>query len=122
MAKKILFIEDEPDQRTIIEVRLRAAGYDVITAGDGEEGLAKTRLARPDLILLDIVIPKHDGFEVCAILKGDPETKKIPIIMLTAYGADRVEEKSFAAGADDCISKPYEPQELLQKIKSFLEK
>jgi two-component system alkaline phosphatase synthesis response regulator PhoP len=120
MGKKILIIEDEPDQRTIVDVRLKAAGYDVITASDGEEGLLKARNEDPDLILLDIVIPKRDGLEVCATLKSEAGRKRIPIIMLTAYGIDNIEEKSFAVGADDCIRKPYESKELLQKIKSLL--
>jgi len=118
--KKILFIEDEPDQVLMIELRLKRSGFAVVTAQDGEEGLKKVYEEKPDLILLDIIMPKMNGFEVCQQLKQNPATRKIPIIMTTAAGIDDIEQKCFLLGADDCVRKPYDSTDLLSKIKEFL--
>jgi CheY-like chemotaxis protein len=120
MGKKILLIEDNPDQITILQLRLESMGYSVISATDSQQGLEIALKDHPDLILLDVIMPKLNGFKACEILKGDPATKHIPIIMVTGYGIDTIDEKSFAAGANDCIRKPYEPDILLQKIKVLL--
>ena len=119
-AKKILFIEDEPDQIMMVSLRLEKSGYAVITSMDGEEGLRKAHAEHPDLILLDIIMPGLDGLEVCRRLKKHPETKHIPVISTTAAGVDDIEHQCFSAGADDCIRKPYDSSELLTKIQRFL--
>jgi CheY-like chemotaxis protein len=119
---KILFIEDEPDQIMMISLRLEKNGYEVVPARDGEEGLRKAREEKPDLILLDVIMPGIDGLEVCRRLKEDPETRHIPVISTTAAGVDDIERRCFSAGADDCVRKPYASAELLAKIQHFLKK
>ena len=120
--KKILFIEDEPDQVMMISLRLEKSGYEVISSMDGEEGLQMAITEKPDLILLDVVMPGMDGFEVCRRLRKDPVTKHIPIISTTAAGMDDVEHQCMTAGADDCVRKPYDSADLLMKIQRLLEK
>lgn len=122
MGKKILFIEDEPDQIMMIKMRLEANNYEFVSAPDGEEGLKKAFEIKPDLVLLDLVMPKMDGYEVCRRLKKDPETSNIPILLITASGARDIEEKCIEAGANACIKKPCESKELLAKIKKLLNK
>lgn len=117
--KKILFIEDEPDLITLIKTRLEANDFEVVTAADGEEGLKKVYEERPSLVLLDVIMPKMDGFEVCRRLKSDPEVAGIPVVIITASGVRDVEKKSFEAGAQGFIRKPFEPTDLLWKIKNL---
>lgn len=118
--KKILFIEDEPDQIMMISLRLRKSGFYVVAARNGEEGLAKAVKNKPDLILLDIIMPDVDGFEVCRRLRHHPVTKKIPIIATTAAGVDDLERECLAVGANDCLRKPYDSEDLLTKIERML--
>ncbi len=120
--KKILFIEDEPDQIMMISLRLEKSGYTIISSLDGKEGLKKAQTEKPDLILLDVIMPGMDGLEVCRRLRRDPVTKHIPIISTTAAGMDDIEHACLTAGADDCIRKPYDSSDLLMKIKRLLEK
>lgn len=120
--KKILFIEDESDQIMMISLRLEKNGYEVISSVDGEDGLQRASTEKPDLILVDVIMPGIDGFEVCRRLRKNPVTKRIPIISTTAAGADDVEHQCLAAGADDCVRKPYDSADLLMKIKRLLEK
>ena len=120
--KKILFIEYEPDQVRMISLRLEKSGYTVIASLDGAEGLKMAVREKPDLILADVIMPGMDGFEVCRRLRNDPRTKDIPIISTTAAGVDDVEHLCLAAGADDCVRKPYDSVDLLMKIKRLLEK
>ncbi|MBI4711191.1 MAG: response regulator [Candidatus Omnitrophica bacterium] len=120
--KKILFIDDEPDQIMMISLRLKKNGYAVISAMDGEQGLKKASEEKPDLILLDVLMPGIDGLEVCRRLRKDPATKHIPIVATTAAGADDIELQCRAAGADDCVRKPYDSPDLLTKIRQLLEK
>lgn len=122
MPKKILFVENVPDQVEMVGMRLEEEGYEFISAMDGAEGLKKARENRPDLILLDLIMPKLDGLEVCSLLKQAEETKKTPIIVITALDVGDAQEKSFAAGVDDFVTKPYDLEELLAKIKNLLEK
>ena len=120
MAKKILFIEDEVDIVTLMQARLVSQGYQMLSAFDGEEGLKMVQEEKPDLILLDKIMPKMDGLEVCQRLKSDPKTKDIPIIIVSASGGKDLPERCQAARADDLIIKPFEPEELLSKIKKFI--
>jgi CheY-like chemotaxis protein len=120
--KKILFVDDEPDQITMISLRLRKNGYTVISAMDGEEALKKVAREDPSLILMDMLMPGIDGFEVCRRLRKYPATKHIPIIATTAAGVDDIEFQCRAAGADDCVRKPYDSADLLTKIRQLLEK
>lgn len=120
--KKILFIEDEPDQIMMISLRLEKSGYEVISAADGEKGLKMAVEEKPDLILVDMIMPGIDGFEVCRRLRKASMTKCIPIISTTAAALDDVEHQCITAGADDCMRKPYDSTDLLVKIHRLLEK
>ena len=120
--KKILIIEDEPDQIMVLKERLEANGYDSVSALDGNEGLMKILLEKPDLILLDIIMPGMDGYEVCNRIRQAPGTKNIPVIVISAAGAKELEKNCFAVGANECIRKPYEAADLLLKIKALLKK
>jgi CheY-like chemotaxis protein len=119
--KKILFVDDEPDQIMMISLRLQKNGYAVASAMDGEEGLKKAVEEKPALILLDMLMPGIDGFEVCRRLRKDPATRHIPIIATTAAGVDDIEFRCRTAGADDCVRKPYDSSDLLIKIRRLLE-
>lgn len=122
MSKKVLVVDDEPKLVKLIESRLRANGYTVLTAANGEEGLEMARRHLPDLILLDIVMPKMDGKETLLALKDDDTTRAIPVIMLTAKsGSDDVVECLSEGGAADYIVKPYVAGEFLHKINTALD-
>ncbi len=118
----ILIAEDEKDIALVARVRLEANGFEVITAPDGEQALAALRQRRPDLVLLDLKMPKLDGYQVCRILKNDPTTSPIPIILFSASSTHEValRDKSLQLGANDCIRKPYSPEELISKIRQQL--
>ena len=120
MNKKILIIEDEPEQIEVLKIRLEANNFEVISALDGEEGLAKANKEKPDLILLDIVMPKINGYEVCKHIKQNPEMKNIPIIVISAIGAKDFEERCLDAGAEECIRKPYDSADVVTRIKKHL--
>jgi len=117
---KILVVDDEPDAVELVEFNLKGAGYEVVTAGDGDEALKKTRAAAPDLIVLDLMIPEVDGLEVCKILRRDPATSAIPIIMLTAKAAEIDRVLGLELGADDYVTKPFSPRELILRVKNLL--
>lgn len=119
---KILIVDDEPDIVTALGIRLKSAGYEVIAAADGMEGLDAARKQNPDLILLDIMLPKLDGYKVCRILKFDENYRHIPIIMITAKVTDINKKMGEEVGADCYITKPFNPEELMSKIKETLEK
>ena len=116
----ILIIEDEKEIAENIAVRLEVEHYGVLQAYDGKMGVDVARKEKPDLILLDVMLPKIDGFEVCRIVKNDQQTNSTPIIMLTSLSAVGDVEKAFAAGADDYLTKPFEYDRLLKKIRKFL--
>ncbi|MFA6358161.1 MAG: response regulator [Candidatus Omnitrophota bacterium] len=120
MAKKILIVDDEPHIVTMLENRIKHAGYEVITAIDGQEGLSKAQKEKPDLIILDLMLPKLDGYKVCRMLKFDGKYKHIPIIMLSARAQEEDKKIGEQVGADGYITKPFEPQVLLGKIKELL--
>jgi DNA-binding response OmpR family regulator len=118
--KRILVVEDEKDLVEILSVRLEASGYKVIAAYDGQEGLDKAKKEKPDLIILDLMLPKVDGYKVCCLLKFDEKYKKIPIIMFTARAQESDRKLGEEAGADGYITKPFEPKALLDKIAELL--
>ncbi len=118
--KRILLVEDEPDLIKLTVFRLKKAGYEVITATDGGQGLETADRQRPDLILLDLGLPVIDGYEVCRRLKSDEKLKDIPVLIMTA-SIERIKDKVKEIGADGFVLKPFEPQDLLSAIKKFLE-
>lgn len=118
--KKILVVDDEVAMTKVVEIRLRAAGYDVVLAHDGQEGLEKAKAENPDLMILDLMLPKMDGFKVCGLLKSDARYKKIPIIIYTARVQDSDQQLGKEVGADAYITKPFDPQVLLGKVKELL--
>jgi DNA-binding response OmpR family regulator len=120
MAKKILLVDDEPHIIMMLENRMKHAGYEVITACDGQEALTKAQKEKPDLIILDLMLPKIDGYKVCRMLKFDEKYKHIPIIMLSARAQETDKKMGEAVGADGYVTKPFEPQVLLGKIKDLL--
>ena len=122
MGKKILIVDDETKVLRVVELRLKANGYEVITAQDGEEGLQKARTQAPDLIILDIMLPKVDGYKVCGLLKNDARFCRIPVILFTAKVLDQDRKTGEEVKADAYLTKPYEPEILLGKIKELMEK
>ncbi len=121
MAKKILIVDDEPDILDLATVRLKKLGYEILEAVDAEGALAILQKDTCDLILLDLLLPRLQGDELCKKLKSDDKFKHIPIILFTASATrTSLPEKIKEMGADDCIMKPFEPEELLGKIKKFI--
>ncbi len=118
---KILVIDDETQLIEMVQMRLEAAGYDVVTASDGQEGLDKAKSVEPDLILCDVMMPKMDGYKVCGLLKNDSRYSKIPLILFTARAQQDDQDVGDEVGADAYITKPFEPPVLLAKIKELLE-
>jgi len=118
--KKILVADDLPKIVELIRVTLEDKDYKIINASDGKETLRKARKEQPNIILLDVMMPKMDGFEVCRQLKKDPLTKEIPIIMLTAKGQEVDKQRGKEVGANDYIIKPFSPSTLLIKVKEIL--
>jgi len=116
---KILVIEDDPNALEMLRFRFKKAGYDVSEALDGDEGLLKA-LRQPDLIFLDIRIPKIDGWELCRMLKSEPRTKNIPIVILTGCDQPVQEEYGKSCGADAYLTKPWDPKELMAVTRSLL--
>ena len=119
-AKKILVVEDDLVTQRVLSARLEINGYEVITAQDGEEGLKKARKESPDLVMLDLMMPKMTGYEVCRMLKFDDKYKNIPIIVLSALDQQDEREKAVKAGADAVFIKPFDLELLLVKIKEFI--
>jgi DNA-binding response OmpR family regulator len=120
MAKKILVVDDEPHIVKLVASRLKANGYEVITAGDGQEALDTARTEKPDLIILDLMLPKMDGYKVCGFLKRDTKYVNLPIIMFSARAQEEDIKTAQEVGADAYITKPFKPDELLGKIKELL--
>jgi two-component system phosphate regulon response regulator PhoB len=119
---RILIVDDEPDALELIEFNLKAAGFEVLTAADGADAVQKARSRSPDLILLDLMIPEVDGLEVCKILRRDPATSATPIIMLTAKAAEMDRVIGLELGADDYITKPFSPRELVLRVRNLLKR
>ena len=120
MRKTILVVEDQEDNRQILRDLLGSVGFAMQEAENGEEALTAVAKQRPDLILMDIQLPLLDGYETTRRLKGNPETKGIPIIVVTSYALSRDEAKARECGCDAYVTKPYSPRALLAKIKEFL--
>jgi diguanylate cyclase (GGDEF)-like protein len=120
MPETILVVDDDPDIARFVEVNLRSAGYDVAVASDGEEALEKAGDLRPDLVLLDVMMPRIDGFEVAQRLRKNPQTANTSIIMLTAKALSADKVTGLQSGADDYIIKPFDPIELLARVKGTL--
>jgi DNA-binding response OmpR family regulator len=119
-SRRILIVEDEPDIMELVKVTLSDENYELLEAKDGELGFKLALSENPDLILLDIMLPKMDGYEVCRRLKGDPKTAAMPVLMLTAFGQKREIEEGFKVKADDYIVKPFEPLKLRERVRKFL--
>ena len=120
MAHKVLVVDDEPNIVISLEFLMKKEGFEVAVAGDGEEALAKVASFNPDLILLDVMMPKKSGFEVCEALRADPARAGLQIVMLTAKGRDTEVAKGLALGADAYVTKPFSTKDLLAKVKDML--
>ena len=120
MKQKILVVDDEPEIIELVEFNLKQAGYAVTTAADGAAALKKARTQTPDLIILDVMLPEMDGFEICKSLRLDAATAKVPIVMLTAKAAEIDRVLGLELGADDYLTKPFSPRELLLRVKKIL--
>ncbi len=120
MKKRILVIEDDMHILAVLQKRLESAGYEVITASGGKEGFRKARMENPHLIILDLILPEMDGYEICNFLKKDKKYKEIPIIILSARSQERDIEEAKKAGAEAYFTKPFNHEELLAKIKELM--
>jgi len=118
--KRILIVDDEIGIVEMLSLRLEANEYEVFAAYDGQEGLDKARTSKPDLIILDLMLPKLDGYKVCRILKFDEKYKQIPIILFTARAQEADVKLGKLVGADAYLTKPFEPEILLAKIKELI--
>lgn len=117
---EILSIEDEPDIRELLKVTLEADGFRVISAATGEQGLQMARTEKPSLILLDLMLPKVSGLDICREIRADPEIAAIPILMLTAKATETDKVVGLEVGADDYVIKPFSPRELTARVKALL--
>jgi DNA-binding response OmpR family regulator len=120
MAKKILVIEDDPATSRLIDYSLRHEGYQVITAFNGLEGIRKAKNEAPDLVILDVMLPGLDGFEICHRLRSEPATAPLPILMLSAKAQDVDKNTGLKVGADDYLSKPAAPAEIVRMVGKLL--
>ncbi|MBI4684436.1 MAG: response regulator [Nitrospirae bacterium] len=119
-TKKVLIVDDEPDLVELVSYNLKKEGFEVSSAADGEEALNKIRKGDFNLIVLDLMLPGIQGMELCRILRNDPKTKSLPIIMLTAKGEEVDKILGLELGADDYITKPFSPRELVARVKAVL--
>lgn len=123
--KKILVVDDEPDMVEMLKLILESASYEVLTAYDGQEGIEKAKLERPDAIILDLMMPRKDGFQACKELKGDPTTAAIPVLVLTAI-SEKLSHTKYAKSmgleleAEDYIDKPVDANLLLERLEKLL--
>mgnify|MGYP001415301032 FL=1 len=120
MAKKILIVDDEPNIVISLEFLMKKEGFAVAVANDGDTALAMVASFNPDLLLLDVMMPKKSGFEVCEALRADPQRAGLKIVMLTAKGRDTEMAKGLAIGADAYVTKPFSTKELVDKVKEML--
>ena len=122
MRPKILVVDDEPEAVELLQFNLQQAGFDVATAENGSQALRAARSTIPSLILLDLMLPEMDGLEVCKMLRRDPATTAIPVIMVTAKAAEIDRIVGLELGADDYITKPFSPRELVLRVKKLLQR
>jgi DNA-binding response OmpR family regulator len=120
MANKILVVDDEPNIVLSLEFLMKQAGFQVRTAADGEAALAAIAAEQPDLVLLDVMMPRKNGYEVCQAIRANPDWNAVRIIMLTAKGREVEREKGLALGADDYITKPFATQEVVERVRELL--
>lgn len=120
MANKILLVDDEPELVAMVKLRLEANNYEVITAANGRQALEKAKKENPDLIILDIMMPKLDGYQVCGALKTNKKYNKIPVVMLTVKSQPDDIKRGEEAGASAYITKPFEAQMMLDEIQKLL--
>ena len=118
----VLVVDDEPDIVDLIRMSLNLANFDVLTASNGSEALKVLESTKPDLVLLDVMMPQMTGFEVCERIRALPSLKNLPVIILTAKGQKEDAEKGLSVGADDYIIKPFDPTELAEQVRSMLDK
>ncbi len=120
MSNKILVVDDEPNIVLSLEFLMKQAGFQVRTVSDGEAALEAIAEELPDLVLLDVMMPRKNGYEVCQAIREDPACKDLRIIMLTAKGREVEREKGLALGADDYVTKPFSTQEVVDKVRELL--
>lgn len=120
MARSVLLVDDEPNIVLSLEFLMRQAGYTVRVARDGDAALKAIEEEPPELVLLDVMMPKRDGFDVCQTVRANPAWKDVRIVLLTAKGRDIEREKGMALGADDYITKPFSTREVMQKLRQML--
>jgi DNA-binding response OmpR family regulator len=120
MSKVILVVDDEPNILLSLEYLMQQAGFEVRSARDGDAALEAMEGGAPDLVLLDVMMPKRDGYEVCQAIRSRPEWKHVKVIMLTAKGREVEREKGISLGADDYVTKPFATQELVDKVRQIL--
>ena len=120
MSKKILIVDDEPNIVISLEFLMKKEGFEVAVAGDGEEALSKAASFAPDLVLLDVMMPKKSGFEVCEALRADPARAGLLVVMLTAKGRETEVAKGLAIGADAYVTKPFSTKDLVTRVKGML--
>ena len=121
MSKVILVVDDEPNILLSLEYLMQQAGYEVRSARDGDAALEAMENGLPDLVLLDVMMPKRDGYEVCQAIRARPDWKGVKVIMLTAKGREVEREKGMSLGADDYVTKPFATQELVDKVRQVLD-
>ena len=120
MSKKVMIVDDEPNIVLSVEFLMKRAGHEVVTAGDGEEALRVLAETKPDLMILDVMMPNKNGFEVCTDVRANPETADLPILMLSAKGREAEREKGLALGANAYITKPFSTHELVARVDELL--
>ena len=119
---KVVIAEDEPDIRDLIRFTLQFAGYEVFAAGNGEEGYELAKREKPDLVMMDVRMPKMTGYEACRKIKADPDLKHIPVIFLSAKGQDAEIQSGLDAGAEEYLLKPFAPDQLTERVRAVLHK
>ena len=122
MPTQVLVVDDEPDLVELLTCQLRSCGYEVIRAATGLEALHQARRHLPDVILLDLMLEGMDGYSVCEILRAQPSTARIPVILVTALGGEIARLNGFEAGADDFVRKPFVREEIVRRIEQVLER
>jgi DNA-binding response OmpR family regulator len=119
---KILIAEDEPDIRDLVAFTLRFAGYEVVSANNGEEAVQKASVEFPDLILMDVRMPRMTGYDACRAMKANPELKDIPVVFLSAKGQESEIQTGLDAGAEEYLLKPFAPDQLTERVRAILSK